>query len=381
MGEMVNNMYHSIRPGQVWLDTNGNRIQAHGGSIFYEESTKTFYFYGENKEYTTKGSEIWTWGVRAYSSKDLYNWEDQGLIIEPNLEDTASSLNPYHAMLDRPHIIYNRTTKKYVCWCKIMRFDGSQTELVLTADAFLGPYTIVKDGLRPLNMCAGDFDLAVAEDGKAYYMFERVHSETIIADLNEEYTNVSGYYSTHFPHPFPPFVREATAHFTYQHKHYLLTSGTTGYLPNPSEVAVADSWHGPYRVLGNPCPLDKSNTTYHCQISSVFQVPGKKNLYIAIGDRWCPNAMDIPYEFYARYFEARFSGRLAEEDTESFMKKLVVEYHLSEESIEQVFDGKRDTSISEYVWLPLRFEEPSVEHPHGMVYMDWVDEWKLEDYE
>ena len=25
--------YNSIRPGQVWLDTNGNRIQAHGGSI------------------------------------------------------------------------------------------------------------------------------------------------------------------------------------------------------------------------------------------------------------------------------------------------------------------------------------------------------------
>jgi len=25
--------YASIRPGQVWLDTNGKRIQAHGGSI------------------------------------------------------------------------------------------------------------------------------------------------------------------------------------------------------------------------------------------------------------------------------------------------------------------------------------------------------------
>ena len=26
-------MNHSIKPGQVWLDTDGNRIQAHGGSI------------------------------------------------------------------------------------------------------------------------------------------------------------------------------------------------------------------------------------------------------------------------------------------------------------------------------------------------------------
>ena len=29
-------MYTSIRPGQVWLDTAGKRIQAHGGSILYE---------------------------------------------------------------------------------------------------------------------------------------------------------------------------------------------------------------------------------------------------------------------------------------------------------------------------------------------------------
>ena len=40
--------YNSIRPGQVWLDTNGNRIQAHGGSIMYLDGT--YYWYGENKE-------------------------------------------------------------------------------------------------------------------------------------------------------------------------------------------------------------------------------------------------------------------------------------------------------------------------------------------
>jgi hypothetical protein len=39
--------YSSIRPGQIWLDTNGNRIQAHGGSIM--ELDGTFYWYGENK--------------------------------------------------------------------------------------------------------------------------------------------------------------------------------------------------------------------------------------------------------------------------------------------------------------------------------------------
>lgn len=41
-------MYYSIRPGQVWLDTEGKRIQAHGGSVIYVDGS--YYFYGENKE-------------------------------------------------------------------------------------------------------------------------------------------------------------------------------------------------------------------------------------------------------------------------------------------------------------------------------------------
>lgn|SRR5690606_12767993 len=104
-------MYRSIRPGQVWLDTEGKRIQAHGGSIFYDSENDTFYWYGENKEKTTPGSGIWHWGVRFYSSKDLYNWKDEGIIIPPVEDDPASPLHPSSCM-DRPHIIYNKKTGK-----------------------------------------------------------------------------------------------------------------------------------------------------------------------------------------------------------------------------------------------------------------------------
>lgn len=231
-------MYHSIRPGKVWYDTQGKRIQAHGGSVMYIDGT--YYWYGENKEKTTGDNGIWHWGVRCYTSEDLYNWEDKGLIIPPDLENPDSSLYP-ESWMDRPHIIYNSDTRKYVCWLKIMNKDWTQTETVLTADHILGPYTIVREGLKPLNMSAGDFDLAVAPDRKAYYYFERVHSETICADLTPAYTDVTGYYSTHFPRKSPPYVREATAHFFRKGRHYLVTSGTTGYLPNPSEIAVAET--------------------------------------------------------------------------------------------------------------------------------------------
>ena len=79
--------YSSIRPGQVWLDTEGKRIQAHGGSVMYLDGF--YYWYGENKEHTDPEKKIWHFGVRCYKSADLYNWEDLGLIIPPNEEDPA----------------------------------------------------------------------------------------------------------------------------------------------------------------------------------------------------------------------------------------------------------------------------------------------------
>ena len=111
----------------MWLDTEGKRIQAHGGSIFCENDT--YYWYGENKEKTDGVSDIWHWGVRMYASHDLYNWEDLGVIIPPDLEDETSPLHPTSQM-DRPHILYNRDTKKYVCWLKIMQKDGSNAKIL-----------------------------------------------------------------------------------------------------------------------------------------------------------------------------------------------------------------------------------------------------------
>ena len=85
-----------------------------------------------------------------------------------------------------------------------------QRSTVLVADNILGPYRMVKRDLKPLGMNAGDFDLVVdPTDGKGYYYFERVHSELICADLTEDYTDVTGYYSTQFPLVQPPYVREA----------------------------------------------------------------------------------------------------------------------------------------------------------------------------
>ena len=356
-------MYDAFYPGQVWLDTEGKRIQAHGGSVIYIDNT--YYWYGENKEKTDGKNGIWHWGVRCYSSKDLYNWKDEGLIIPPEQDDPDSSLHP-SACMDRPHILYNQQTKKYVCWLKIMNKDGTQSETILTADHILGPYEKILEGLRPLGMNAGDFDLAAAPDGKAYYYFERVHTETICADLTEDYTDVTGYYSTHFPRISPPYVREGIAHFMRKGKHYLLSSGTTGYLPNPSEIAVGDSWHGPYQVLGDPHMEDPSHTSFHSQISCVLKVPGKKDLYIACADRWLPKRTYLNYQDYADNFEAIFNPESGKVPDWS-----VVERKDKEHGIQA---GAENTDIADYVWLPIIFE-------NDRPVIRWRDSWKLEEFE
>lgn len=354
--------YSSVRPGERWLDTNGKPIQAHSPQII--EKDGVYYWYGENKEYTTVGSNVWTWGIRAYRSTDFYNWEDLGLIIQP---DTIDVLSPLHfsQTLDRPHILYNKKTGKWVCWIKSMDTDGYF--VILQADRFEGPYILVKR-LKPEGYGVGDFDLY--EDPvmhKAYVWFERPHWELICAELTDDYLGTNGIYSEHFIGLRPPFTREAPSHFTYRGRHYMFTSGTTGYVPNPSRVCVFDDYHGVYTDLGCPHLSDQFNDSFGSQISAVVKIPGK-NLYVALADRWLPGLVetDIPVRI-AKDFERRYS------EHKPFEKDFSVPKTRDKTGMKR---GKWDTTQdSRYVFLPISFNES------GKPVLEWKDEWSIEDYD
>ena len=349
-------MNTSFKPGGIWLDTDGKRIQAHGASIF--RIGEKYFLYGENKENTDGKNGIWHWGVRYYSSNDLYNWKDEGLLIPPVSDKPDSTLAPDSCM-DRPHIVYCGHSGKYVCWLKIMEKDGIQDMTVLTAERFQGPYTVAHEHLRPAGMSTGDFDIATDGDGRAYMYFERVHSELICVRLTRDYTGFTDEYGSHFPHPEgPPFVREAPCHFERDGKHYLITSGTSGYYPNPSEIAVSDSFEGPFEVLGSPHVGDETGTSFHSQISSVFKVPGKDNLYIALADRWLPECGNITYAD-----ELEVIGCIKSKD---FAKLAALKQRLR-------LPDAENTSAADYVWLPLVFE-------NGLPLIRWHDEWRIEDF-
>jgi hypothetical protein len=152
-------------------------------------------------------------------------------------------------------------------------------------------------------------------------------------------------------------VREAPAYFRRGRMHYLFTSGTTGYFPNRSEVACAWSYHGPWKLLGDPHPGDTEHLSFRSQISSVFKHPLKKNLYIALADRWLT---DLPERLPD--IGAAFDAGFAAEGADGTLLKAL--------------DGLTalNTSLAEYVWLPVRFDGE-------MAYLDWRDEWRIEEYE
>ena len=356
--------YHSVRPGEVWLDTNGKPIQAHGFQIC--EMDGTYYWYGENKADAIMGTNRMFGGVRCYSSKDFYNWKDEGLILAPEEHDHLSPIH-YSQKLERPHIIRNPRTGKFILWAKSQADDGYFA--IFQADKFTGPYTFVRN-LQPDGFGVGDFDMYVdPQTGRGYVWFERPHWELICAELTDDMTDVTDVFSEHFIGLKPPYTREAPAHFQLGQRHYVFTSGTTGYTSNPSEVAVFDDYHGAYHTLGDPHVGDSTASSFNSQITGILRIPGKKNLWVALADRWEPFTTGTD-----------FSKRTVEAKSKAY-KNYQVQPRKAKGVEPTVKDRRYDlvgathaVYHASYVMLPITFDKS------GKPTIQWRDKWRLEDF-
>ena len=358
---------NAFRPGREWRDTDGELIQAHGGQITYIDGK--YYWYGENKDMTTSGScPYWHNGVKCYSSEDLYNWKNEGMLLEAN--DDINSPLCRERIIDRPHIIYNEKTGKYVMWMKLTGTPdkpkdwSTQHAGIAVSDSFLGKYTFV-DEFFPGGEQMGDFDFVKDPDSADVYIyFSHIvgpnPSDVLCMKLTEDYMGVEEGKIQYFPYGHPPDSREAPALFWHGKKVYLTASGTTGYNPNPTLLASADKCQGPWEVLGDFCKGDDTESTFHSQISCIFKVEGK-DLYIAVGDRWLVD-LDLKY-----------LPMIREGHRELQSGKPCLNPKYTWEQIRGL--SVRNTSIATYVWLPIRFED------NGRPYISWEAEWRLEDFE
>ena len=345
----------AIFPGEAWLDTKNERIQAHGGAVYYEDGL--YYWYGENKEHTDGRNGIWTWGLKVYASQDLTNWEDKGFLIPPVLDDPNSPLFPTKRV-DRPHILKCEKTGKYVCWIKLSGPEAAFT--IWQADQLLGPYEMVEDLYNPGGHKAGDFDLIRDPDsGKAYLYFDADHACLLTMELSDDYLFAEKEVAKSYAGLTPPFTREAPALFEKDGKKYMLTSGMTGYVPNRSDSAVSGTWDGVFESLGDPHQKDKTCASFNSQISKIFRVEGTDR-FIAMADRWLP--------------QTPVNARLADIFTRVIAGTYDPEhYQATEEERREMYRANQletaNTQIADYVWLPIEWEG---EKP----VLRWQDRWK-----
>ena len=103
----------NFTPGKPWFDNNGEVINAHGGGVL--KFKDKYYWFGEHKTEGKRGNQAWV-GVHCYSSENLYNWKDEGVAfaVSKNPESPVTA----GCIIERPKVIYNPKTKKFVMLLK-----------------------------------------------------------------------------------------------------------------------------------------------------------------------------------------------------------------------------------------------------------------------
>lgn len=310
-------------PGQIWPDNNGLPINAHGGGLLFHNGT--YYWFGEHKVGGSTGNVAHV-GVHCYRSVDLYNWTDAGIAL-PVSTDSSSEIAK-GSIIERPKVIYNMKTGKFVMWFHLeLKGQGYKTArtAVAISDRPEGPYTFLRSfrpeaGVWPMDITeeekkpstgnalqrdfAGgqmsrDMTLFSDDDGKAYLITASEDNHTLqIHELSEDYQSFSG----HYARVFPGGVNEAPAVCKHDGHYWMISSGCTGWSPNAARSAVADSIFGPWKPLGNPCrgvnPANKlgPEKTWGGQSTYILPVNGTPECFIAMFDIWNPkNAIDGRY--------------------------------------------------------------------------------------
>ncbi|KAH9621202.1 hypothetical protein KSS87_013428 [Heliosperma pusillum] len=280
-------------PGRIWLDTDGNPIQAHGGGILYDEGSKTYYWYGEYKDGPTyhahkKGAaRVDIIGVGCYSSKDLWTWKNEGIVLAGEETDETLDLHKSN-VLERPKVLYNDKTGKYVMWMHIDNVNYTKAHVgVAISDYPNGPFEYLHSE-SPHGFDSRDMTVFKDDDGIAYIVYSSVdNSELHIGPLTDDYLGLLDVVR-------PILIgqhREAPALFKHQGTYYMVTSGCSGWAPNEAMAHASEFILGPWDTLGNPCIGGSKifrETTFFSQSTFVLPLPGLPDYFLFMADRWNP---------------------------------------------------------------------------------------------
>jgi hypothetical protein len=254
-------------PGTVWHDTAGDVIQAHGGGLIKVGST--YYWLGEDK---TNGSPFQN--IKCYSSTDLKNFTFVGNVLT---QQSSGDLGP-NRVVERPHVIYNSSTKQYVMYMHIDNSSYSERKTgVATSSSVCGAYSY-RGSFKPLGHDSLDDNLFL--DGSTAYLMseDRTNAKLQIYKLPSDFLSVSSLVKT-----LPQY--EAPAMAKIGGTYYLFGSHLTGWSTNDNQYATASSITGTWSSWRSFAP--SGTNTCNSQTTSIQPIAGSTTTsYVFMADRW-----------------------------------------------------------------------------------------------
>ncbi|MFD7244779.1 RICIN domain-containing protein [Streptomyces massasporeus] len=259
-----------ITNGTQFTDGSGNPVHAHGGGVLKVGSY--YYWFGEHRN----ADNTFRY-VDAYRSSDLKNWEFRNHVLTEASDPELATAN-----IERPKVMYNASTGKFVMWMhKENGTDYSEARAaVAVSDTVDGAYTW-KGSFRPLGQhMSRDITVFTDTDGAGYMISAaRENYDLQIYRLTADYTGIASLVAN----PWPGGHREAPALFKRGGVYFMLTSGATGWNPNQQQYATATSIAGPWSAMKNV----GDSTAYGSQTAFVLPVQGTSGTsYLYLGDRW-----------------------------------------------------------------------------------------------
>lgn len=282
-----------IKPAQLWLDNNGKHINAHGGGVIFYKNV--YYWYGEHKLKDKSEAQFADGGIHCYSSTDLTNWKDEGLVLSVDYKNEKNDL-AYGCILERPKVVYNANNKEFIAYFKLyLKGVGYESNYVGVAIAKkpTGPFSYhhkFRGGGSPKG--SGDFSMFKDDDNSLYHLAVRKPDKAfVIGKMDADYYYPEGDYqickgvNVH---------TEAPAIIKRKGIYHMLGSGSKGWNPNPARYHTTQNILGTWTPHRNPCYGHNSidnlgiEKTFGGQVSYIIPVRGKQDAYIAMFDIWKP---------------------------------------------------------------------------------------------
>ena len=112
-------------------------------------------------------------GIHTNSSKDLYNWKDEGIVLKMH-QDTTSMFQ-MGCIVERPKVIFNKKNNKFVMWFHHeLKDQGYKSALtgIAVSDHVTGPYKYIKSFRLHTNKLPAKFNY---QDFLRYFKMKQIY--------------------------------------------------------------------------------------------------------------------------------------------------------------------------------------------------------------